>query len=267
MRNAHHVFWLSGLAGTGKSTIARTMASHCTDVQQLGASFFFARDGGDLASANKFVTTVAAQPAAVQPVLKPYIARAVRIIGNPFATALHEQWLRLVLQPLADVNGGLQRLYPLKPVLVVVDALDECYGERDTAAILRLLALGALVQHSQWLRVLLTSRLETPIRYGIQSISQASLARLILHDIDPPIVTHDISVYLADNLCRVGADFLRDADWPGAKTVEELVTRAGGLYIWAATAVQYISDGGEFAKDRLQDVLCEVNNALTPQKS
>lgn len=35
------IFWLSGMAGTGKSTIARTMAKSFEDKGQLGASFFF----------------------------------------------------------------------------------------------------------------------------------------------------------------------------------------------------------------------------------
>src|SRR5579859_4063060 len=43
----HHdecIFWLNGMAGTGKSTIARTVARTCDSRKQLGASFFFSRD-------------------------------------------------------------------------------------------------------------------------------------------------------------------------------------------------------------------------------
>ena len=35
------IFWLDGLAGTGKSAIARTVAERCDAVGDLGASFFF----------------------------------------------------------------------------------------------------------------------------------------------------------------------------------------------------------------------------------
>jgi hypothetical protein len=81
------------------------------------------------------------------------------------ATAPQEQWARLVLKSLAKVRGGLRRLYPRKPIVIVVDALDECDSERETAAILGLLARSAAAQESGWLRVLLTSRPETRIRY------------------------------------------------------------------------------------------------------
>ena len=38
------IFWLNGMAGTGKSTIARTVAREICSQGRLGASFFFLRD-------------------------------------------------------------------------------------------------------------------------------------------------------------------------------------------------------------------------------
>ena len=37
------LFWLNGMAGTGKSTIARTVARTFHDQGRLGASYFFSR--------------------------------------------------------------------------------------------------------------------------------------------------------------------------------------------------------------------------------
>src|SRR5947207_1158148 len=51
-----HIFWLSGWAGTGKSTIARTVAREHYDRNNLAASFFFSRGGGDVGHAGKFFT-------------------------------------------------------------------------------------------------------------------------------------------------------------------------------------------------------------------
>ncbi len=104
--DARHVFWLSSIAGTGKSTIARTVARRCTDARPPGASFFFVRGGDDVASANKFVTTLVPQLAAALPVLKPHVLAAARAMSDVRTMALQEQWARLVLQPLARVRGG-----------------------------------------------------------------------------------------------------------------------------------------------------------------
>jgi hypothetical protein len=265
--DGRHVFWLSGLAGTGKSTIARTIARRCADQKRLGASFYFTRGGGDLASARKFVTTVDVQLAAAVPATKPHIAAAARALRDVSALALQDQWTRLVLGPLAKVASGLGRLLRVrKPIVVVVDALDECDRDGETAAILSLLELGAAAKKS-WLRVLLTSRPETPIRYGVQSIPSASLTRFELHEIEPPLVDRDISIYLSAKLRHIGMIFMRDPDWPGVEAVDRLVKQAGGLFIWAATAYRFIHGGRALAGSRLQAVFGRASVESAPEKS
>ena len=49
--DGEYIYWLSGSAGTGKSTIARTVATTLEKAKQLGASFFFSRGGGDIGTA------------------------------------------------------------------------------------------------------------------------------------------------------------------------------------------------------------------------
>lgn len=63
------IFWLSGLAGMGKSTIARTVAYELSKQECLGASFFFLRGGGDVGHVGKFVTSIALQLANSIPTL------------------------------------------------------------------------------------------------------------------------------------------------------------------------------------------------------
>jgi pantothenate kinase-related protein Tda10 len=57
--NSPGIFWLSGLAGTGKSTIAQTVAADYHAEGRLAASFFFSRAGGDVSHAGRFITSVA----------------------------------------------------------------------------------------------------------------------------------------------------------------------------------------------------------------
>jgi hypothetical protein len=271
--DTRHVFWLNRLAGTGKSTIARTVARRCADAGRLGASFFFARGGGELARACKFATTVAVQLAAALPALKLHMNAAARAMSDVHAAAPHEQSERLVLQPLAKLSqsgGGSDGQRPLSPrdqIVVVVDALDECDDDGDVATILGLMALGATALGSSCLRVLLTSRPETPVRFGIQAIPPASRECLVMHDLNQRDVDRDISVYLTDSLRRVGTVFRYDRDWPGAETIERLVTQACGLFIWAATAYRFIARGKSSARDRLKDILSGISDESTPEKS
>src|SRR5271156_5420354 len=56
-----YIFWLSGMAGTGKSTISRTIAHEFRKLDRLGASFFFYRGEQDREQASKVITTLAVQ--------------------------------------------------------------------------------------------------------------------------------------------------------------------------------------------------------------
>lgn len=94
------IFWLSGMAGTGKSTIARTIARSISDQRYLGASFFFSRGGGDLGHAAKFVSTLAYQLAKVSPDLKRLICNAIAKQDDITHQGLDNQWKELIIRPL-----------------------------------------------------------------------------------------------------------------------------------------------------------------------
>jgi hypothetical protein len=84
------IFWLSGLAGTGKSTIARTVARKYFDRNSLGASFFFSRGGGDVGHAGKFFTSIAVQLASSIPGIEQYICDAITEYKNIASQSLRD---------------------------------------------------------------------------------------------------------------------------------------------------------------------------------
>ena len=61
------VYWLNGLAGTGKSTIAQTIAERLFADGQLGASFFCSRDFEDRSNLKLIFPTLAVQLARKYP--------------------------------------------------------------------------------------------------------------------------------------------------------------------------------------------------------
>jgi hypothetical protein len=65
--NAKTIFWLNGMAGTGKSTISRTVAASAQGRDKLGATFFFKQGETDRGGLVKFFTTLARHLAANQP--------------------------------------------------------------------------------------------------------------------------------------------------------------------------------------------------------
>jgi hypothetical protein len=94
------VFWLRGLAGTGTSTIARTVACSYHDKHRLAASFFFSRGRSDVSHAGKFVTSIAGQLAHNVQILRHHICAAVAERSDIASESLRGQWQHFVLRPL-----------------------------------------------------------------------------------------------------------------------------------------------------------------------
>jgi len=255
------IFWLNGLAGTGKSTIARTIAREYSKRVRLGASFFFARGGGDVGHAGKFVTSIAVQLASSIPTLRRHISDAVTEYSDIASRSLRDQWQLLVLGPLLKLDGnGCRASYVL-----VVDALDECDNDNNIRIILELLAEARSLKTVR-VRVFLTSRPEVPIRHGFYQISKTKYYDFVLHNISPSIVDHDISIFLEYNLRLIGAEDAQDPSWPGAEVIKTLVQSASGLFIWAATACRFIREG-LFANERLRTLLKGgASTAATPEE-
>ena len=249
------------MAGTGKSTIARTVAREYYDKGHLGASFFFSRGKGDISHAGKLFTTIAVQLAKKSPSLKSCICEAIKEHGDIASQGLHDQWVRLVLQPLSKIKATSD----LSPLVLVIDALDECEGDGDIRVILQLLAAAQRLGTVR-LRIFLTSRPEIPIRHGFYQISDTRHQEFVLHNISPSIVDHDIFVFLEHNLGIIRQERALAADWPGQETIKRLVQNAAGLFIWAATTCRFIADGKRFAGRRLSLILQSDASITAPEE-
>ncbi|EXL66214.1 hypothetical protein FOPG_17596 [Fusarium oxysporum f. sp. conglutinans race 2 54008] len=239
------IFWLNGKAGTGKSTISRTVARSRCKQDDLGASFFFKRGEVDRGNLSKFVSTVARRLAWSTPAVAPYIRSAVN--ADPAITdkAVREQFEKLVREPLLKATAtSLSR----PSVVIVVDALDECEKDADITLILQLFSNLRFAGPLR-VRVLVTSRPELPVRLGFSSIGNAH-QDLVLHKIPIPIIEHDISVFLQHEFVNIRHSFNKDAveelklpvDWPGEASLEKLTKAAVPLFIFAATLCRFIND-------------------------
>ena len=70
-----------------------------------------------------------------------------------------------------------------------------------------------------------------------------------LHNIEPAIIEHDISVFLSHKLELIGQKFRLEGAWKHKRTIAVLVQNSGGLFIWASTAVKLVSTSDNpFAK-------------------
>ncbi|KAH7012408.1 vegetative incompatibility protein HET-E-1 [Macrophomina phaseolina] len=249
------VFWLNGMAGTGKSTISRTVAQSFANKEVLGGSFFFKRGEQDRGNAALLFTTIAAQLITKIPTLATFVRDAINADPALPERALKEQFKNLIWKPLESLKGD-----PTNPkrIVLVVDALDECERDEDVKVIIHLLSQVRTLTSVQ-LRTFVTSRPELSIRLGFNSID-GQYQGLVLHEIPKPIIEHDIAAFLEYKLKEIRDEYngLSSGDrqlpssWPGTEAIQTLVQMAVPLFIFAATTCRFINDD---PASRLNEVL------------
>ncbi|KAL1997110.1 hypothetical protein VTN49DRAFT_7975 [Thermomyces lanuginosus] len=137
--------WLNGMAGTGKSTISRTIAGRLKAKGLLAASFFFKRGEEDRGSAKRLFSTLAKQLATRIPQFIPSIRKTVDDDPDISEKAVKDQFDKLILQPLREMKQS-----KMSYMVIVIDALDECEREDEIKALLRMLPQ---VENSQSLQL------------------------------------------------------------------------------------------------------------------
>ena len=243
--------WLSGPAGTGKSTVARTIAEDYDERGQLAATFFFWRNT-DRADINKLVPTLAWQIARDSEILpaKEQMEKAPKKSRVPLHELSLENQLS-TLRGLADPTG---------PNLIVIDGLDECASQDRIIRLIDWLRKNRLP-----FRFLLTSRPEPNIKarfayhQGGRLIEVLSLSLTESKD--------DIRKYFVEELEKIRQNNLVfpghvSPDWPPKPYIDELVKKSEGLFVYAATTVRYIGGKG-YPQTLLEDVL-KVHDGLDP---
>jgi hypothetical protein len=248
------LFWLNGVAGTGKSTIAHSIAQACDIQGSLGASFFFSRDQQARRETRFLFQTIAFQLGCAHPALKLHIANALED-QSILTSNSRRQLQQLILEPVVRIKDSFS-----SPIVVVLDALDECEEEAAVSHVIQLLT-SELKNRNIPLKFFVTSRPETHIRFIFQSPQTGSNThQFILHDVESSHVQHDIQAFVQHELRRIADICLPRPErnsWPKEDEVNALVRISAGLFIAAATAIRFISPirGSRDPRPRLKMIL------------
>ncbi|KAF2859174.1 hypothetical protein K470DRAFT_277888 [Piedraia hortae CBS 480.64] len=230
------IFWLEGSAGTGKTTLARTVARN-TDLERgfLVASFFFERGSGDLGKLSSLVPTIAKQLSSKLPSVGKAIARALREDSQTCEKHLEIQFERLLRKPLQNVSIDDSTT----PLLFVIDSLDECDDSDNIKTVL--FQLAKLVNISTInLRVIITSRPDHAKKFVFHVNNH------VHKDLDKeqkPTIESDVRLVFQQTFKEIRRRDGLDDNWPGLAALELLVSNSQPLFIAAATACRLLRDG------------------------
>lgn len=235
------------MAGTGKSTICRTLAKDFHEKRALGATFFFKRGEADRGNASKFFPTIAKQ--IYQKIPGINLRKIIEEQPDISNKTLSMQFEKLILQPLSSLHSTGSEL-PL--MTIVIDALDECEDDKDIRAIIQLLPQMQATKRIQ-LRVFITSRPELPVQLGFENVER-DYQDLVLHHVPRADIEHDISLFINHKLNSIRKYRSLPQDWPGGIKIQELVTLSVPLFIFAATVCRMLQDHDLVPEEALEDV-------------
>ncbi|KAF8972264.1 hypothetical protein BDZ97DRAFT_1607703, partial [Flammula alnicola] len=175
------IVWLHGPPNTAKTAIAQTVSEVCHAEGRLAGSFFFDqhRCGGD--DGRYLFSTLAYQIAMNVPGMREPINLAMAHDPTLPTKSIAVQLQSLIIQPFQQLP--LTSTTSSKtPMVVVIDGLDQCWGQETRRDILLLIADLASSVRQIPLRFLITSQSGPDICEVFQNYTLACMTRNIVID-------------------------------------------------------------------------------------
>ena len=252
--NDKRVFWLNGLAGTGKSTIAQTFAEISFADGKLGASFFCSRDFEDRSNLGAIFPTLAFQLAHRYPQFRKELLLVLKSNHDVERESLSSQLEKIIVCPLKETQI---------PTLIIIDALDECKDQEPASALLSV--LSRYVHEIPEVKFFITGRPEPPIREGFRLKPLRPITDVLkLHDVKRSSVDEDIRLYLRTHLADIReprSDCEFPEEWPTPDDIDILCNKAGGLFIYASTVVKFVASKYHVPTERLDFIISRPQSA------
>ncbi|KAK6969244.1 hypothetical protein R3P38DRAFT_2671185 [Favolaschia claudopus] len=257
---ASDIIWLYGVAGSGKSAIANTVAQYFRTLHRLGAFIFFDRDNPSTSDIRGVLHHIAHRIAESNIHVRKAICDALCADATLVDADYRTQFQRLLLDPLIAAAP-----YIFGPIVIIVDALDECLDSTSRKALLSLIA-GDMAKLPPAVRLFITSRPDSDITRVLRAKSHVASRQL---DITTEDTKRDIYLYLHQCMQNLRIEWPDlEPQWPEERNIQLLATYTGGLFIWAATAYKFLQnfdpqsrltqllDAGEIINSNLDQLYC-----------
>lgn len=253
--------WLYGPVGSGKSSIAQTIANICEMESILASDYFFARSAPGRNNSSNLIPTLVYQLLISTPAIREYVAEVISRDELIFSRSLETQLEAVIVNPLVSLTASIpeeQRRLGGKsfPNLIILDGLDECGPQESQQYILSSFS-SALETSSVPLIVLIASRPDQAIRDMFNGDLNARTRRIVLDNKYHP--DKDIRVFFESKFAEIKhrhpLAITLPSTWPTGSHIEYLVEKAAGQFIYASSVMKFIESPRARPTERLDIIL------------
>jgi len=238
-----NTYWIYGLPGIGKTSLAHSICASLHDQGRLAGAFFCRRDDPNLSEPRNILPTLIYRLAGVFPPFRNIVAKRLRSDANLTAESMKDSLFLDLLHNLPHPNQSL---------VFVIDAFDECGDHHSRPALLKLLTSAAA--SASWLKIIITSRPEADIQKCFDALTPSSY---LLYDLAADQEAGDDLRSFAQNAFNlVAEDCFLSTPWPEESLLNRVISRANGLFIFIKTlvlALESCGDPTEFLKATTED--------------
>ena len=239
-----NTFWIYGLPGIGKTSLAHSICAILHEGHHLAGAFFCRRDDENLNKPRNILPTLIHKLAITFPLFRRLVAERLRNDANLTAGSMKHTLLLELIRKLPRP--------PERSLVFVIDAFDECGDTESRPNILRALTDAAV--HAPWLKIIITSRPEVDIHHSFDALTQSLHERYDLAaDAQAP---SDIQIFAKDRFEKVASKRFLGSPWPEKSLFDGVISRAAGLFIFVKTialALEQCEDPTGLLKTALQE--------------
>jgi hypothetical protein len=259
-----NIYWLCGMAGTGKTTITFSFCNMLVEKHLLGASYFCSRTLEETRDIKVVLPTIARE-LADRFLIPPSKLFDVIQDDTILSGSLEKQITHLIYRPMTDSGPRLGRCR-----VVAFDAFDEFKTIDDACRLLDALTTSAPELPS--IKFFITSRDIPQLHEAfarLQKVSEQQKATRVpqclsyyLHNVEDSLVRADIEQYLLERRAHIRRVKDLSQTWMTDEELKTILDRAGKLFIYASTICSFLenSDPGECNSD-LEKVLTSDGSA------
>ncbi|KIJ40590.1 hypothetical protein M422DRAFT_173485 [Sphaerobolus stellatus SS14] len=237
--NSPPIYLLTGPAGAGKSSIAHSVYAACVELGFGGSFFAFSRDKPN--SLEHCFRTIARDLSDCDAMIKKSLAHILKLDHSLTDTSsLPDQFTKLILEPIQKVSVS-------RPILIVIDALDEAGTVKTRQQILKLLTNSQhLARIPSNIRFFITSRHEKDILEDFTANTEIQCVQLPEQDKE---LRADIYAMVCDRLKNSKGLLFKGLD---DNHCHYIAKKAEGLFQWAAVVCDFIKGDGRYGQSPLK---------------